>query len=40
MIRAIEGIVAVVCLLEDYRVVSGLPDEDIVKDVSLSKKEC
>jgi hypothetical protein len=40
MIRATEGIVAVVCLLADCRVVSGLPDEDIVKDASLAKREC
>jgi hypothetical protein len=40
MIQATKGIVAVVCMLEDCRVVSGLPDEDIVKDASLDKREC
>jgi hypothetical protein len=40
MIRATKGIVAVVCLLTDCGVVSGLPDEDIVKDASLTKREC
>jgi hypothetical protein len=44
MIRATKGIVAVVYLLADCRVVSGLPDEDIVKDImkdaSLAKREC
>jgi hypothetical protein len=27
-------------LLVDCRVVSGLPEEDIVKDTSLAKREC
>jgi hypothetical protein len=40
MIRATEGIVVAVCLLEDCRVVIGLLDGDIVKDVSLAKREC
>jgi hypothetical protein len=40
MIRATKGIVAVVCLLSDCRVVNGLLDEDIVKDASLAKREC
>jgi hypothetical protein len=40
MIQATEGIVVAVCLLVDCRVVSGLLDEDIVKDVSLAKREC
>jgi hypothetical protein len=40
MIRATKGIVVAMCLLADYRVVSGLPDEDIVKYASLIKREC
>jgi hypothetical protein len=40
MIRATEGIVAVMYVLSDCRVVSGLLDEDIVKDASLAKREC
>jgi hypothetical protein len=39
MIRATEGIVAVVCLLAYCRVVIGIVDEDIVKDSSLAKRE-
>jgi hypothetical protein len=40
MIKATKGNVAAVCLLADCRVVSGLPDEDIMKDASLAKREC
>jgi hypothetical protein len=40
MIQATKGIVEAVCLLADCRVVNGLPDEDIVKYASLSKREC
>jgi hypothetical protein len=40
MIRATKNIVATVCLLVDCRVVSGLLDEDSVKDASLAKSEC
>jgi hypothetical protein len=40
MIQATEGIVATVCLLAYCKVVSGLPNEDIVKDASLAKREC
>jgi hypothetical protein len=40
IIRATKAIVATVCLLEDCRVVSELPDEDIVKYASLAKREC
>jgi hypothetical protein len=40
IIRAIEGIVEVVFLLSDCKVVSGLLDEDIMKDTSLAKREC
>jgi hypothetical protein len=40
MIQATKIIVAVVWLLADCKVVSGLLDEDIVKDASLAKREC
>jgi hypothetical protein len=40
MIQATEDIVAVMFLLSDCRVVSGLLDEDIMKDTSLDKREC
>jgi hypothetical protein len=40
MIRAIEGIVADVCLLADCKVVRGLLEEDIMKDTSLAEREC
>jgi hypothetical protein len=40
MTRATEGIVAAMCMLSDSRVVSGLLDEDIMKDTSLAKREC
>jgi hypothetical protein len=40
IIQSMKHIVAFVFLLANCRVVSGLPDEDIMKDASLSKREC
>jgi hypothetical protein len=40
MIRATKGIIVAMCMLLGCRVVSGLPDEYIMKDVSLAKREC
>jgi hypothetical protein len=40
MIRDTELIVASLFLLVDYRVFSGLPHEDIMKDSSLAKRNC